>query len=214
MCIEKKCRKCGQIKKRCDFSPAKHHSDGLKSHCKKCCYLSATEKDKIRIKEWCIKNKEIIKEKRKIYYQNNKTRFIEMNNKWRKENPEKSKKSWNKQNAQRYSTVKGRLIRTIGSRLYHNLLGIKNRQRYEDLVGYNINQLKQHLENLFKDGMSWENYGNGHGKWSIDHIRPLKSFDLTQNEERKKCFHYSNLQPMWSPENSSKSDDWDGVTNA
>lgn len=52
--------------------------------------------------------------------------------------------------------------------------------------------------------MSWENYG----KWHIDHIKPCSKFDLTVKEEQYKCFHYSNLQPLWGPENSAKGNRW------
>jgi len=68
------------------------------------------------------------------------------------------------------------------------------------LVGCSIDFLKQHLENKFKPGMSWKNYG----KWHIDHIRPCASFDLRKPAEQKKCFHYSNLQPLWAKENLVK----------
>ena len=49
--------------------------------------------------------------------------------------------------------------------------------------------------------MSWNNYG----KWHIDHIIPSSLFDLTKEEEQKKCFHYTNLQPMRGIENKTKS---------
>jgi hypothetical protein len=52
--------------------------------------------------------------------------------------------------------------------------------------------------------MNWNNYGNGKDKWSIDHIKSVCNFDLTNEEDRKKCYHYTNLQPLWSNENSSK----------
>ena len=68
------------------------------------------------------------------------------------------------------------------------------------LVGCSIERLKQHLEKQFKMGMSWNNYG----KWHIDHIRPCASFDLSKPSEQKKCFNYTNLQPLWAEENLKK----------
>lgn len=50
--------------------------------------------------------------------------------------------------------------------------------------------------------MSWANYGF-HG-WHVDHIRPCDSFDLTDSKQQEQCFHYTNLQPLWSIENWSK----------
>jgi len=77
------------------------------------------------------------------------------------------------------------------------------------LIGCSVKQLKIHLESQFKPGMSWSNYGsgwNGRGmkEWHIDHIRPCASFDLRKLSEQRKCFHYTNLQPLWAEENLSK----------
>ena len=75
------------------------------------------------------------------------------------------------------------------------------------LIGCSFPELRQYLEKQFKEGMSWGNYGiNG---WHIDHLRPCASFDLSKPEEQQKCFHYTNLQPMWASENFSKSDKYD-----
>ena len=78
----------------------------------------------------------------------------------------------------------------------------KGGRRWEDVVGYTLSELKQHLEPLFKPGMSWENYG----KWHIDHIRPKISFDYTSPEDPgfKECWALENLQPLWNVENWSK----------
>lgn len=54
--------------------------------------------------------------------------------------------------------------------------------------------------------MNWDNHGRGKGKWNIDHIYPCASFDLNKESEQKKCFNYTNLQPLWSEENLKKSD--------
>ena len=68
--------------------------------------------------------------------------------------------------------------------------------------------LKQYLEKQFTKGMSWDNYGNPNGDhtscWHIDHIKPCASFDLTQEDQQKECFHYTNLQPLWAIDNLKK----------
>ena len=70
--------------------------------------------------------------------------------------------------------------------------------------GCSMDFLVQYLEQRFKDGMTWDNYGL-YG-WHIDHIKPCASFDLTKKSEQRKCCHYTNLQPMWAEDNLCKSD--------
>lgn len=75
-----------------------------------------------------------------------------------------------------------------------------------ELIGCTITELRQHLEAQFTDGMSWANHGrNG---WHIDHIRPCVSFDLTDPEQQRQCFHYTNLQPLWAADNIRKGAKW------
>ena len=47
------------------------------------------------------------------------------------------------------------------------------------------------------------------GRAAIDHRRPCASFDLTKEEDIKMCFHYTNLQPLWSTDNLRKRDKFD-----
>lgn len=75
-----------------------------------------------------------------------------------------------------------------------------------ELVGCSMADYKKHIESLWKPGMSWSNYGRGNNKWHIDHKIPCAKFDLTKPEEQKKCFHFSNTQPLWQVENLSKGD--------
>ena len=72
----------------------------------------------------------------------------------------------------------------------------------EKLIGCPIEQLQKHIEEQFEEGMTWDNWEK-HG-WHIDHIIPLSSFDLTNEEELKKATHYTNLQPLWCDENWTK----------
>lgn len=79
-----------------------------------------------------------------------------------------------------------------------NHRGIKKKNKTFSLVGISsIDELKKHIETQFKPGMNWKNT-------ELDHIIPCASFDLTKEEEQKKCFHYSNLQPLWPSENRKK----------
>jgi len=75
-----------------------------------------------------------------------------------------------------------------------------------ELIDCTITDLKLRLEALFQEGMSWGNYGFGAGKWNIDHVRPCSSFDMSDPEMQRQCFHYSNLQPLWHKDNLAKSD--------
>lgn len=69
-----------------------------------------------------------------------------------------------------------------------------------ELLGCTIDELKEHLSAKFTEGMSFEN----HGLWHIDHIMPCDAFDLTDPEQQKECFHFTNLQPLWAKDNLSK----------
>lgn len=75
-----------------------------------------------------------------------------------------------------------------------------------ELIGCTMPFLRQYLESLWREGMSWNTYGFGRGKWVIDHIIACEKFNLTNPEEQKRCFHYTNLQPLWWEENAEKSD--------
>lgn len=71
-----------------------------------------------------------------------------------------------------------------------------------ELLGCTIDELKAHLERQFTDDMSWDNYSlKG---WHIDHIKPCNTFDLTDPDQQKICFHYTNLRPLWSADNLAR----------
>jgi len=71
-------------------------------------------------------------------------------------------------------------------------------------LGCTIEELRTYLESKFLNNMTWNNYGNKKGQWSIDHIIPLKSFNLSVEEERKLACNYKNLQPLWVEDNIKK----------
>ncbi len=73
-----------------------------------------------------------------------------------------------------------------------------------ELLGCSFVFFREWIERQFSDGMTWENWGKGDGKWNLDHIRPVSSFDLVDPEQQKMCFHYTNVRPLWAQENLSK----------
>jgi hypothetical protein len=78
-------------------------------------------------------------------------------------------------------------------------------------LGCDMTFYRNHLEAQFEGDMSWANYGNGVGKWCVDHIRPLESFDLRNEDECKIAFHWSNTRPMWFVPNCSKGSFYNGT---
>jgi hypothetical protein len=84
----------------------------------------------------------------------------------------------------------------------------KNRQKWETLVSYTVQELKMHLEDLFENGMSWDNYG----EWHIDHIVPQSWFKYNNANDKdfKKCWALENLQPLWEKANCSKGNRYAG----
>ena len=61
----------------------------------------------------------------------------------------------------------------------------------------------QRFERYFEKnpGMTWQN----HGAWHMDHIKPLGSFSLHTEANRKLANHYTNLRPEWATTNMKKS---------
>lgn len=83
-------------------------------------------------------------------------------------------------------------------------LALRNNQKTGhtlEILGCTIQEFKLYLEKQFSKDMSWENQGT---YWEIDHIVPCANFDLSNFDEQKKCFHYSNMQPLTVSDNRSK----------
>lgn len=80
----------------------------------------------------------------------------------------------------------------------------KNINKIHKYLGCSSLELRKHLENLFQPGMNWKNYGPKRDNWIVDHILPVRCFDLTQPDIKYKINHYTNLQPLWFGDNIRK----------
>jgi hypothetical protein len=156
----------------------------------------------------------------KRYYKNNKEDICEWYKKWAKENREYLREKhteWREDNKEHVNKYKrdyerkrraedpkyrlGVRTRTAVWQLLKER-GIKKTNKTFELLGYTIEELMNHLEKQFVNGMTWDNYG----EWHVDHIRPMSSFNFTSPEdpEFKECWRLKNLQPLWWPDNLSK----------
>ncbi len=156
------------------------------------------------------------KERSKLYQQNNKEKIAKRKKKHYLNNRDKileQKKDYLARNRENiYLRHKEKLKNNPGFKLRHNLStriqrALKNQStkrlyKYNELLGCTIQEAREHLEKQFQPGMTWENHGlRG---WHIDHIKSCASFDLTDPDQQKACFHYTNLQPLWAFDNLSK----------
>lgn len=83
--------------------------------------------------------------------------------------------------------------------------------RFDYTLGVEADVFRSHLEALFKDGMTWANYGI---LWQIGHRVPVRLFDCADPEQFKLCFHYKNLQPEIRGENMRRLNEKGNLTAA
>lgn len=69
-----------------------------------------------------------------------------------------------------------------------------------EYLGCSVAYFRNHIASQFKEGMSWDNYG----EWHIDHIIPIK-LEPVSPENITRRLHWTNTQPMWAEENMAKS---------
>ena len=182
------------------------------------------ERDKKYSKEYYKANKEKIRERDKKYYKANKEKIREREKEYRAANKEKiserkkeyraraeNKKRRNKKQRNRYkSDEKYKLTKLLRRRFLRALKSqnTKKNTHVLQLTSCTMDFLRDYLSQQFEKGMTWDNQGD----WHIDHRKPCRSFDLTKEEEQRKCFHYTNLQPLWGSENIRKSDTFNEAT--
>lgn len=92
---------------------------------------------------------------------------------------------------------RNQIARNMSNRIRQSLKGLTKSKRWESLVGYTLDELKEHLSSSFQPRMTWENFGqNG---WHIHHIKPIHKFNITSDdcEDFKECWSLENLRPIW-----------------
>lgn len=181
----KTCSKCGIEKEKSEYL-------SRKGYCKECG------------KEMCRKYKETNKEKialyNKKYKLEKKEQISEYNKKYNKENREKIQQRQTKTHKERRKTdLNFRLtinMRNRFKKFFNGKFGKMN-----DTTGCSMENFKRWMEYSFKDGMTFENYGS---IWHIDHVIPCSLFDFSDDSQKKICFNWKNMRPLFATENISR----------
>lgn len=202
------CNSCKQDKEYSLFNKNKRMVDGYARACRECM-------KEINNKSY-INNKKKCNSKAKIWYENNKNEHSKKQNQYGKDNPEIRRKAtakylknnpeyYNQYRRNRYHNNPQFKLRIIlGNRLNGVLKKNKITKAFNiiKLIGCSLIDLKYYIETQFKPEMTWDNHGI---YWEVDHIIPCDLFDLTDIEQQKQCFHYTNMQPLTKTENRIKS---------
>jgi len=181
------------------------------------------QKNKDKAKEYQRRNKERIAEYQRNWREANGEYRKEYQRNWREANGEYHKeyqRSWREANGEyhkeyhkeyykeRYKNDPTFRLRHLVSRAIGNALRNNNSSKEGsstwDALSYTPQQLREHLEAQFEEGMSWDNYG--HDGWHIDHIYPQSKlpYESMTDENFKIAWSLKNLRPLWAAENISK----------
>jgi hypothetical protein len=190
------------------FHKNKNNIDGYMNRCKECRAIDSKEyqqkpefkeKHKINVAKYRSKpetkevklkyeRQESVKEKKKLY--ENKPEVKERINEWHRDYIKEKYKNDNN----------FRIKELIRLRIKRELKTGKKKHTIEYLdCDYDF--ARKWLEFRFEKDMTWENLGI---IWQIDHILPISKFNFTNENEIKICFHWTNLQPLYSNINNSK----------
>lgn len=194
-------------------NPAPHRARALQWH------FDNHEASTAKARAWRASNPEAVSRANREYYAANKTNLLAKYAAWASENSERRKAymaGWYADNPSKYSeyhrkrseSPRYRVENAVRCRIWDGITSeSKAGRRTFDLLGYDIDDLKIHLEAKFLPGMTWANYGRG---WHIDHIRPLSSFwyNTPEDQDFQRAWSLSNLQPLWAADNLAKGAKW------
>ena len=188
----KTCTGCNKSKAEDEYAPQR-------GKCKKCYaeyhkkyYENNREKRLVQQKRWNQKNPEKMNAAQKRYRAKN----PDYDKQWKKKNPKKLKLHSETQMAKPSYKIQRRLYNNFKRWFFK---GAKS-PRTERLVGCILQVCILWIEAQFLPGMTWENYG----AWHIDHMLPWEYFNLFDEGTHSKVMHYTNLQPLWGPDNIAK----------
>lgn len=137
-----------------------------------------------------------------MYYQENKDN-IRKTQKIYNSKPEIRKKTNEKNRLRLEKDVDYKTRHKFRNLIRDTLTGRRKCKNILEIVGCTTEELITYFKSLFTVGMTWEKFKDG--DIHVDHIIPCSKFDLSLPEAQAVCFHYTNLQPLWKPDDIRKS---------
>lgn len=152
---------------------------------------------KKKMQDYYLENKDIIMNRSKNNYIKNKDNILIKTKIYASKNKEKRNEQLRKRLKEDKLFKLTCNIRTLISMSIKNN-GYKKKSKTYEILGISFFDFKIYIERQFKEGMSWENYG----EWHLDHKIPIS---WCENEENiYELNNYTNFQPLWAAENYSK----------
>jgi hypothetical protein len=205
----------------CTLTPAELLNNDITKLCTKCKrryhkkkdYEKHKEKRLNTGKEWREKNLEHCKNRDNNYHAEHKEQRNESCKKYYEENREKireHRKKFYQENKEKINEQRKKYRQTFFYKVSQNLrkrtkYGLGSGEGYNELLGCTyefLNEWFQFIFNLdFQDEMTFDNYGS---VWEMDHVKPVSSFNLKNQDEINQCFNWKNLSPLLSTKNRRK----------
>ncbi len=206
----KSCSKCLQQKE--DGEYYVRTNGNLHAQCKTCMLLQMRERYRINPEPIKLKTRrrsedhpDRKKQEDRAYYEVHRVKKIA----WQMEYTQRNKDSVRAR--QRYRDKERRaidptyrLIRNLRKRTRNALYcqSAKKACGTKELLGCSATAFKEWIQSRLQVGMRWDNYGP---VWNLDHTIPCTAWDLKNPEHIRACFHWTNVLPLWSAINFSKS---------
>ena len=174
----KQCIKCKKIKFIAEFLKSISTESGYGPKCKECYneYQREYRKKKNTALEYYYRNQAKCQEKSRNYSKTNRETRNEIQRIWRKKQRE-TNPSW-----KAWENARKRIWK---------VMNVKKQTSTDKLIGTTPIMFKLWLEYTFSEKMNWNNYGT---YWHIEHVIPLATFDITQNDQVLNAFNWKNCR--------------------
>jgi len=96
-----------------------------------------------------------------------------------------------------------KFIANYRTRVYKIFSDIDKNFSTKELLGEDLNFIKEWFDFCFSDEM---NFGNQGSVWHVDHVIPISKFNAKDEDDVKNCFNWKNLCPLLKFDNISKKD--------